>query len=124
MAFDEALAHRLRRLFARLPDSSERRMFGGLCFLVSGRMCCGIVGRDLVVRVGAEGHDDALRRPHTRPMDFTGRPMRGFAYVSPAGCRTAQDLSAWVKRAVRYARSVPRRLRTKGSKRPQKTALR
>ena len=124
MAFDEALAHRLRRLFARLPDSSERRMFGGLCFLVSGRMCCGIVGRDLVVRVGAEGHDDALRRPHTRPMDFTGRPMRGFVYVSPAGCQTVHDLSAWVKRAVRYSRSVPRRPGTKTNERPRKTALR
>jgi hypothetical protein len=107
MAFDEALALRLRVLFGRQRDSSERRMFGGVCFLVSGKMCCGIVGRNLVVRVGPDGYDDALRRPHTRPMDFTGRPMRGFVYVGPAGCRAARTLSGWVERAVRFARSLP-----------------
>jgi len=107
MAFDEALAQRLRVLFGRLPGSSERRMFGGVCFLVSGRMCCGIVGRNLVVRVGPDGYDDALRRPHARPMDFTGRPMRGFVYVGPAECRTARTLLGWVERAVRFARSLP-----------------
>jgi hypothetical protein len=107
MAFDEGLAERLRALFGNLPGTSERRMFGGVCFMVSGKMCCGIVGHDLMVRVGPEGHDDALRRPHTRPMDFTGRPMRGFVYVAPAGLRTVRDLSAWVDPAVRFASTVP-----------------
>ncbi len=116
MAFDEALAERLRVLFKRVPTSAERRMFGGLCFLVSGRMCCGIVGRDLVVRVGPDRHDDALRRPYTRPMDFTGRPMRGFIYVAPTGFRTARSLSQWVERAVRFAGSLP--LGPRGRRRP------
>ena len=122
MAFDQALAGRLRLLFGRLPDSSERRMFGGLCFLLSGKMCCGIVGRNLVVRVGREGRDDALRRPHTRPMDFTGRPLRGFVYVGPAGYRTHRGLSTWVEQAVRFAVSLPSRLRTKKRPRPRRAS--
>ncbi len=78
MAFDATLARRLRIIFGGLPDASERRMFGGVCCLLSGKMCCGIVGRDLVVRLGPEGYEAPLHRPHTRPMDFTGRPLRGF----------------------------------------------
>lgn len=118
MAFDETLAKRLRLLFGKLPGSAERRMFGGVCFLVSGKMCCGIVGRELVVRVGPEGYDEALRRPHARPMDFTGRPLRGFVYVGPAGYRTGRSLSTWVERAVRFAASLPSRTsRTKPRRR-------
>jgi hypothetical protein len=111
MAFDEALAQRLRTLFRRIPGYSERRMFGGLCFMVAGRMCCGVVGSDLMVRVGAPGHEAALRRPHTRPMDFTGRPLRGFVYVAPPGYRSGPSLAAWVQRAVRFARTQPPRPR-------------
>lgn len=112
MAYDEALARRVRRLLAPLPEFSERRMFGGLCFLLAGRMCCGVVGEDLVVRTGPEGHAAALRRPHARPMDFTGRPLRGFVYVAPAGLRSARGLRQWVDRAVAFvadaARASPR----------------
>lgn len=124
MAFDQALAERLRLLFGRLRGSSERRMFGGVCFLLDGKMCCGIVGRDLVVRVGPDGHAGALRRPHTRPMDFTGRPMRGFVYVGAAGCRTARGLSSWVERGVRFARSLPPRRRAKSKARARRAAAR
>jgi len=124
MAFDEALAKRLRVRFRKVPKSSERRMFGGLCFLVSGRMCCGIVGRNLVVRVGPDGHDDALRYPHTRPMDFTGRPMRGFIYVGPPGLMTARSLSGWVERAIRYSRALPPGPDTRERPRHRRTAIR
>jgi hypothetical protein len=120
MAFDEALAQRLRLLFGKLTDSSERHMFGGVCFMVAGKMCCGIAGRDLMVRVGPAGHEDALRRPHTRPMDFTGRPMRGFVYVAPAGLRTARELAAWVDRAVRFASSLPPRKAAKRTPRSRR----
>ena len=123
MAFDETLAKRLRTLFRRVPRSSERRMFGGLCFLADGRMCCGIVGGDLVVRVGTDGYVDALRRPHARPMDFTGRPMRGFVYVAPPGLRTTKSLSGWVDRALRHAHTVPPR-RTKRAQPGQSRAIR
>ena len=106
MAYDEDLARRLRAEFARLPGSSERKMFGGLCLMVDGKMCCGIVGDDLMVRVGAEAMAGALAEPHVRPMDFTGRPLKGFVYVSPAGY-AGPALGRWVRRAVAYAATVP-----------------
>lgn len=81
-------------------------MFGGLAFLHGGRMCCGIVGGDLVVRVLAEEMEDALGRPHVRPMDFTGRPMRGFVYVSPAGCDTASTLRHWIDHGLRFVEDL------------------
>lgn len=104
MAYDEKLAERTRRILESHSDITERRMFGGLAFLCDGRMCCGVVGGDLVVRVVAAEVERALGRPHVRPMDFTGRPMRGFVYVSPAGCRTAASLKAWVDHGLRFVR--------------------
>ncbi len=111
MAFDEKLGARIRDLLAGHPDVAERKMFGGLCFLVRGRMCCGIVGSDLMVRVGPDDHERALARPHARPMDFTGRPMKGMVYVSPAGLRTASALGAWVERGIRCALAMPPKTR-------------
>ena len=108
MAYLESLAVRLRERLAGIPGSTERRMFGGLCFMISGRMCCGVVGDTLVVRVGPEGHEAALREPHARPMDFTGRPLLGFVYVAPAGLRSARALSAWITRAMDYASAAPK----------------
>ena len=103
MAFDEALADRIRILLAGRDDVEERRMFGGIAFMVNGRMACGVIHDDLMVKVGRDGHDDALARPHTRPMDFTGRPMRGMVYVAPAGIATDEELSRWVQQAVTVA---------------------
>jgi TfoX/Sxy family transcriptional regulator of competence genes len=81
MPFDEALAERVRRLLQGTYSLKEKRMFGGLAFMVRGHMCCGIVGEDFVVRTGPEDYAAALAQPHTRPMDFTGRAMRGFVYA-------------------------------------------
>jgi hypothetical protein len=81
-------------------------MFGGLAFLVNGHMCCGIVGKDLMVRTGPDDYKTAVTRPHARPMDFTGRPMRGFVYVDAPGCRSPRDLNAWVQRGLRFALSL------------------
>src|ERR687898_3266955 len=107
MAYDENLADRLRAALATTPDVSERKMFGGLAFLVAGHMACGIVGNDLMLRLGEDGADAALDEPHTRPMDFTGKPMKSMVYVAPAGFAREQELRAWVDRAVAYARSLP-----------------
>ena len=82
-------------------------MFGGLAFMVNGHVCCGIVGDNLVVRVGTEGHAKALSRPHARAMDFTGRPMKGFVYLGPAGCRTKAALKSWIKRGLAFVESLP-----------------
>ena len=79
-------------------------MFGGLAFLYCGRMCCGIVGRDLMVRVADDEFDAVMRDRHVRPMDFTGKPLRGFVYVSLPGFRTAAALGTWLSRGERGAK--------------------
>lgn len=107
MAFDDGLAERVRDLTAELPDMSERKMFGGLCFLRSGNMCFGIVGSELMVRVGPDAYDDALALPNAREMDFTGRSMRGLVYVGEDGISEDGDLSAWLERGLDFAGSLP-----------------
>jgi TfoX/Sxy family transcriptional regulator of competence genes len=102
MAYDEALADRVRKLLAGRNDVSERRMFGGLAFMVSDHMACGVLGPDLIVRVGPDGADEALAQPHARPFDFTGRPSRGIVYVGPGGCATDEDLTAWLDRGLTF----------------------
>jgi hypothetical protein len=116
MAYDEELANRIRRALAGRRDVTERKMFGGLAFLCQGRMCCGIVGNDLMVRVPLDEFDAALRRRHVRPMDFTGKPLRGFVYVSPPGFRTATacghgcpTASAWQTRKPRDRGTEPQK---------------
>lgn len=100
MAYDEALAERIRTALRGRDDVAERKMFGGIAFMVAGRMACGVIHDDLMVKVGADGHDEAMAQPHTRPMDFTGRPMRGMVYVDPAGTASDSDLGRWVHQAV------------------------
>ncbi len=86
-------------------------MFGGLCFMVGGQMCCGVAGEDLVVRVGPVQLREALAQRHARPMDLTGRPLKGFVFVAPAGCRRPADLAKWIRRGVTFVRSLPPRAR-------------
>jgi len=101
MAYDEGLATRVRTALRGREDVLERKMFGGLTFMVAGKMACGVVHDDLMVRVGPDGHDSALGEPHTRPMDFTGRRLRGMVCVDPAGVASDADLARWVARGVR-----------------------
>jgi TfoX/Sxy family transcriptional regulator of competence genes len=105
MPYDENLAKRTRSAL-RGHSYCEKRMFGGLAILVSGHMCCGIVGKDLVIRTGAEAQAEALAQPHARPMDFTGRPMRGFVYVGPSGYRSPAQLDAWLQRGLHFVLSL------------------
>jgi hypothetical protein len=107
MAFDEGLAQRLREILAHRSDISEKKMFGGLAFMLSGHMCVGITGEDLMVRVGPDDHEAALTRPHARVMDFTGRSLKGFVYVGPEGVAADDDLAGWTARAVTYAETLP-----------------
>lgn len=115
MAYDVKLADRVRRVLADRKDVEEKKMFGGLCFMVAGSMCCGLTATDFMVRVGPEQFADALAQPHARPMDFTGRPSRGMVYVAPEGIRTAAALSRWVSRGVAFVTgdgvAAPRRPR-------------
>ena len=108
MVYDEALAARIRAALAGESGVVEKKMFGGVAFLVNGNMACGVAGGDdLMVRVGPDNHEDALSRPHARPMDFTGRPMRGMVYVAPPGFESDKDLAAWVESGASFARSLP-----------------
>jgi TfoX/Sxy family transcriptional regulator of competence genes len=106
LAYNEKLADRIRKSLARRKDVSERKMFGGIAFMVDGHMVCGIVGDDLMLRLGVAGADEALDRQHVRPMDFTGRPMTTMVYVEPAGTRGAA-LRRWIDQAVAHGRSLP-----------------
>ena len=107
MAYDEKLAERVHALLPDHDNVTERRMFGGLAFMVEGHMACGIVGDELMLRLGEEAADAALDEQHVRPMDFTGRPMRTMVFITPAGTSRQADLERWVERAVQYARSLP-----------------
>lgn len=109
MAVDERLAARVRAILRREEGVNEIRMFGGHCFTVGGHMACGLAGSDLMVRVGPAAYADALQQPGARPMDFTGRPLKGFVFVGPEGLRTARALARWIARGVSLARSLPPR---------------
>jgi TfoX/Sxy family transcriptional regulator of competence genes len=111
MAFDEQLAERIRAVLEGRPDVQERRMFGGIAFLLSGHMACGIVGTDLMVRLGREGTESALAEPHVRPMDFTGRPSSTMVFVDREGTASDGALAAWVHRAADHARTLPAKAR-------------
>ena len=107
MAYDEGLAHRVHEILEDRRGVTEKKMFGGLCFLINGHMACGIVKSELMVRVGAEAYDAALALPHAREMDFTGRALKGMVYVGEDGIAEDDDLSAWVGRGVEHAESLP-----------------
>jgi len=107
MAFDEALGDRVRRVLGTHPALTEQRMFGGLAFMLNNKMFVGIIGEDLMVRVGPDGQAAALAKPHVRPMDFTGRPMRGYVYVSPEGTGTVEAVAFWVERGAEFVENMP-----------------
>jgi TfoX/Sxy family transcriptional regulator of competence genes len=108
MAFDELLAERVRSILAReAPHVRERRMFGGLALLVDGHMVCGVVGDELILRLGEEAADAALDEPHVRPMDFTGRPMRTMVFIGPPALASDRALEAWVLHALAHIRKLP-----------------
>ena len=108
MAYDEDFAHRVREQLAAEDGVTEMAMFGGLAFLLRGNMAVGLSsGGELMVRLGPDSADDALTRPHTRPFEMKGRPMKGWVLVAPEGVGTERQLAAWVTRGVRFARTLP-----------------
>jgi len=107
MAYDEGLAERVRDLFNGAPDVAEKKMFGGVAFMVAGNMACGIIGDDLLVRVARDDYDSTLALPYARQMDMTGRPMRGFVVVDAEGLAEDADLEEWVERGVDFVQTLP-----------------
>jgi TfoX/Sxy family transcriptional regulator of competence genes len=107
MAFDEGLGQRLRERLAGTGEVTERRMFGGLSFLVDGNLCVGVMGERLIARVGPDATAAALERPGSRLFDFTGRPMKGWVTVGPGALEDDDALAGWVELALAYVRTLP-----------------
>lgn len=112
MAYNLTLAQRIREIVYVQKDASERKMFGGICFMIGGNMVCGVVGDELMSRINPENHAVALERPHAKPMEFTGRSMKGYLFIEPEGIRTKRELAYWVNQGIKVAQSIP----PKGSK--------
>jgi TfoX/Sxy family transcriptional regulator of competence genes len=110
MAFDEHLAERVRRMVGKRQGLSEKRMFGGLAFLLHGNMSCGIHGGELIVRIDPETTGAALGEPGTRVFDITGRPMRGWLLVSANALGDEAALKRWLHRSLDYAATLPRKV--------------
>jgi TfoX/Sxy family transcriptional regulator of competence genes len=107
MAYNEDLAERVREELADEPGLTERKMFGGLAFMLDGNMCCGVSGDELMIRIPPEETDDALGEPGVRPMDMTGRPMKGWLVVGGEAIAAEAGLAQWVDRSRRFAHSLP-----------------
>jgi len=107
MTYDEGLAARAAEVLADTPGLVEKRMFGGIGYLVDGNMACGVHGDGLIVRVGPDAYESNLSEPYTREFDLTGHPMRGWIVVEPAGYADEASLADWVSRGVAFARTLP-----------------
>jgi TfoX/Sxy family transcriptional regulator of competence genes len=107
MAYDEKLADRVRELLASRSEVSERKMFGGIAFMIAGNMACGVLGEELIVRLGDVDGERALAEDGVRPFDFTGKPMRNIVYVSPERTSDDDGLSEWVDAGADFAASLP-----------------
>src|SRR5919109_1727836 len=109
MPFSQTLAERIRHRLSRRQGILEKKMFGGVGFLLHGNMCVGVWKDSLIARVGAQHYDDALKEPFAREFDITGRPMQGWIMVSPSGIEDDDQLGDWIDRAVQFARTLPRK---------------
>ena len=107
MAYDEKLAGRVRKLLAKRKAIAEKKMFGGVAFLLNGNVCCGVHADEMIVRLNPEETDQVLAKPHTRIFDMTGRPMKGWILVKSAGVASEDALAKWVSMGVSYAASLP-----------------
>ena len=107
MAYNEELAARVWQALALRADVTERKMFGGLAFMLRGNMCCGVSGDMLMLRLGKEGAADALKELHVKPMEFTGKMLKSMVYVGPEGIASLADLARWVSRGADFAATLP-----------------
>ena len=107
MSYDEGLAQRIREVLEGRPGVAEKKMFGGIAFLLDGSMFIGIVKEDLMVRVGPARYQEALAQAHARPMDFTGKPMAGYVFVAPGGYESDEALAQWVQWGAAFVSTMP-----------------
>jgi TfoX/Sxy family transcriptional regulator of competence genes len=109
MAFDESLAARIRDGLTRKNNIEEKKMFGGIGFLLSGNMLVGVWKKSLIVRLGGEEGADAIHEPHAKAFDITGKPMKGWILVEPEGIKNDDQLKGWIERAMKFVRTLPRK---------------
>ncbi len=110
MAYNQQLAERIRIALQAYPTIVEKKMFGGVGFMLNGNLACGVQGEDMIVRVGVDHNDAALAQPHVRPfMVMPGKPMAGWVLVAPEGTTIDQDLESWVQAGYDYASSLPKK---------------
>jgi TfoX/Sxy family transcriptional regulator of competence genes len=107
MAFNELLAERIRHRLARRKNVEEKKMFGGVGFLLNGNMVVGVWKDSLIVRLGPDEDDEALKEPHVKEFDITGRAMKGWVLVEPEGVEDDEQLSAWIQRALKFVGKLP-----------------
>jgi TfoX/Sxy family transcriptional regulator of competence genes len=107
VAYDKGIAERIREVFVGRLDVIEKKMFGGIAFMVRGNMCCGVISDTLMARVGPGNYVACLKRPYAREMNFTGRPMKSFVYVDQEGFEDDADLLAWVTLCEEFVTSLP-----------------
>lgn len=107
MAYDELLAGRIRTNLSGHPGLNEKKMFGGVGYILNGNMACGVHKDYLIVRVGPAQYEDALNQPHTREFDMTGRPMKGWIMVAAEGCASEDDLEKWIQKGAIFAQTLP-----------------
>ena len=124
MPYSESLAQRVRSVVARRPGLAEKRMFGGVGFLLHGNMCVALWQDSLVVRVGPRQYADALARPYVKEFDITGRAMTGWVVVSPDGVDADRELRAWVERGVQFAASLPAKQEPKAKSKKKPSSAR
>jgi len=116
MSYDEKAAERVRKALSGWRGVSEKKMFGGIAFMLNGAMCCGILKDDLIVRVGKALDAKALAQPHARPFDFTGKPMAGIVYVDPTGYRSSTALGKWIRWGAEHAAAAAAKKAQKAGK--------
>ena len=109
MAYSESLALRIRQIVVRRQGITEKKMFGGVCFLLNGKMCVGVWKNSLIARLGTEQEAEALLDPHVKKMDLTGKPMKGWVLVEPDGVENDEQLSGWIEQAIKFVRTLPQK---------------
>jgi TfoX/Sxy family transcriptional regulator of competence genes len=107
MPYDEKLAARIETILKEEKKLTSKKMFGGICYLINGNMCCGVEKTRVMVRIGAENYESALKEKSVRPMDFTGRPLKGFLYLTAQSSDDPSTLKKWILRAAAHARELP-----------------
>jgi TfoX/Sxy family transcriptional regulator of competence genes len=102
MAYNESISNRIREALAEVPDVEEKRMFGGICYMVDGKMCIGVAQDEMMCRVGEDNYEEALERNGCRQMVFTGRPMKGYVFVSEEGMKAKKDFDYWIRLCLEF----------------------